>query len=188
MMENTRFRYTLFLLLFISFLNSNQILSQDNTITGVVSDQDNIPLPGANVLIKGTMTGTLTDFDGAYSIEASQGQILVFSYLGLKTQERAIGTSNSINVRMEENAEALQEVVVTALGIKKEKQALGYAVSEVNSEEFEQQSQGDIARILTGKASGVQINQQSGLSGSGTNIVIRGLNSFSTSNAGFIHS
>ncbi len=174
------FRFRVALLVF--FLASNLMFSQEKTISGVVTDEENMPLPGANVLVKGTTFGTQTDFDGSFTIEAAQGQTLVFSYLGLKTQERTISSTNIINVQMEEDAEALQEVVVTALGIKKEKQALGYAVSEVNSEEIEQQSQGDIARILTGKASGVQINQQSGLSGSGTNIVIRGLNSFSTSN------
>ncbi len=178
MKQTFRFGYTLL----VFFLLGNFLFSQEKTVSGVVTDQDNMPLPGTNVLVKGTTLGTQTDFDGAFTIEAAQGQTLIFSYIGLKTQERSVGVSGIINVQMEEDAEALQEVVVTALGIKKEKQALGYAVSEVNSEELEQQSQGDIARILTGKASGVQINQQSGLSGSGTNIVIRGLNSFSTSN------
>ncbi len=164
------------------FLWGNFLFSQERTISGVVVDQDGLPLVGANILVKGTITGAQTDFDGAYTIQATQGQTLVFSYIGLATQQVNVGASDTINLQMEEDAETLQEVVVTALGIKKEKQALGYAVSEVNSDEVEQQSQGDIARILTGKASGVQINQQSGLSGSGTNIVIRGLNSFSTSN------
>ncbi len=164
------------------FLWGNFLFSQERTISGVVVDQDGLPLVGANILVKGTIAGAQTDFDGAYTIQAAQGQTLVFSYIGLATQEITVGASDTINLQMEEDAETLQEVVVTALGIKKEKQALGYAVSEVNSDEVEQQSQGDIARILTGKASGVQINQQSGLSGSGTNIVIRGLNSFSTSN------
>ena len=169
-------------ILLVIILCGNFIFSQEKTISGVVMDQDNMPLPGANVIIKNTMIGTETDFDGAYSIEAAEGQTLVFSFVGLITQEKLVGASNTIDVTMEEDAEALQEVIVTALGIKKEKKALGYAVSEVNSDEVEQQPQGDIARILSGKASGVQINQQSGLSGSGTNIVIRGLNSFSTSN------
>ncbi len=156
--------------------------AQEKTITGTVTDQTGTPLPGVNIVISGTSTGTQTDFDGNYSIQASEGQTLLYTYLGQRDERRTVGSESVIDLQMQDDAQALQEVIVTALGIQKEKQALGYAVAEVGSEQLEQRSEGDIARILTGKASGVQINQQSGLSGSGTNIVIRGLNSFSTSN------
>ncbi|WP_222982462.1 SusC/RagA family TonB-linked outer membrane protein [Flagellimonas meishanensis] len=160
----------------------SSVLSQERTITGSVTDQNGLPLPGVNIVVQGTSSGTQTDFDGNYAITANEGQTLVFTYIGQKEELRQVGVQNTLNVQMQEDTQALQEVVVTALGIKKEKQALGYAVAEVGSEQVEQRSEGDIARILTGKASGVQINQQSGLSGSGTNIIIRGYNSFSTDN------
>ena len=156
--------------------------AQEKTITGTITDQDGIALPGASVVVKGTTRGTQSDFDGNYAISASVGEVLVFTYVGQRPLERTIGASEVINVRLEQDATALEEVVVTALGIKKEKQALGYSVAEVGSEQLEQRAEGDIGRVLSGKASGVNIIQQSGLSGSGTNIVIRGYTSFSSSN------
>ncbi|MGB5822036.1 MAG: SusC/RagA family TonB-linked outer membrane protein [Saonia sp.] len=156
--------------------------AQEKTISGTVTDQDGLPLPGVNIVVVGTSTGTQTDFDGNYSITASSGQTLLFTYIGEKDVSMVVGTSNTINVQMEEDAQALEEVIVTAQGIKREKQALGYAVSEVGSEQLEQRPEGDVGRVLTGKASGLNITQQSGLSGSGTNIIIRGFSSFSGSN------
>jgi TonB-linked SusC/RagA family outer membrane protein len=156
--------------------------AQEKTISGTISDESGMPLPGVNIVVKGTANGTQSDFDGNYSITANVGNVLVFSYVGLKTIERTVGAANTINVTMQEDAAVLDEVVVTAQGIKREKQALGYAVSEVASESLEQRSEGDIARVLSGKASGVRIQQQSGVSGSGTSVIIRGFNSFSGSN------
>jgi len=156
--------------------------AQEKVISGTVTDQEGLVLPGVNIVVEGTTTGTQTDFDGNYSIEASTGQTLLFTYIGQRTERRTVGADNTINVQMLEDAQALEEVVVTALGIKREKQALGYAVSEVGSEKLESRPEGDIARVLQGKASGVQITNQSGLSGSGTNVIIRGLSTFSSSN------
>ena len=156
--------------------------AQDKTITGTVTDSDGLPLPGVNIVVDGTTNGTQTDFDGNYAISASQGQTLIFTYIGQKPASRVVGAGSVINVQMEADTQALEEVVVTAQGIKKEKQALGYAVSEVGSEQLEQRAEGDVGRILTGKASGVNITSQSGLSGSGTSIIIRGLSTFSGSN------
>lgn len=156
--------------------------AQDQTITGKVTDDKGLPLPGVNILVKTTSNGTQTDFDGLYSIETSQGSILIFSYLGFADKEVTVGASSTIDVQMEPSSNVLDEVIVTAQGIKREKQALGYAVAEVKSEQLEQKAEGDIGRVLFGKASGVNITQQNGLSGSGTNITIRGLSSFSGSN------
>jgi TonB-linked SusC/RagA family outer membrane protein len=168
---------------FIAMLCATAFLqAQEKTVTGNVVDQAGVPLPGVNIIVEGTTIGTQTDFDGNYAINVAEGQALLFTYIGQKTQRVLIGASNTINVIMEEDAQALEEVVVTALGIKREKQALGYAVAEVGSEQLEERAEGDIGRVLTGKASGVNITQQSGLSGSGTNIIIRGFNSFSQSN------
>ena len=177
MRTNSNGILTLFLAFFVHLS-----FAQDTTISGNVTDQDGLPLPGVNIVVEGTTTGTQTDFDGNYAINASTGQVLLFSYIGQKDVRRTVGAESTINVQMEEDAQALEEVVVTAQGIKKEKQALGYAVSEVDSEQLEQRAEGDVGRILTGKASGVNITSQSGLSGSGTSIIIRGLSTFSGSN------
>ena len=156
--------------------------AQEKTISGTVTDQNGLPLPGVNIVVEGTTTGTQTDFDGNYQISASEGQVLLFTYIGQRPESRTVGAGNVINVQMSEDAQALEEVVVTAQGIKREKQALGYAISEVGEEQIEQRTEGDIGRVLRGKASGVNITQQSGLSGSATNIVIRGYQSFSQNN------
>ena len=156
--------------------------AQEKTISGTISDQSGMPLPGVNIIVKGTTNGTQSDFDGNYNINASTGDVLTFSYVGLKTVEQAVGSSNTINVTMEEDAALLEEVVVTAQGIKREKKALGYAVSEVDASEIEQRADSDVARVLSGKASGVQITSQSGASGSATNVVIRGYSSINGSN------
>ncbi|MGX1929843.1 SusC/RagA family TonB-linked outer membrane protein [Flagellimonas sp. 2504JD4-2] len=157
-------------------------LAQDKTISGTVTDSSGLPLPGVNIVVEGTSTGTQTDFDGNYTISVNTGQTLLFTYIGQRDVRRTVGAGNTINVQMEEDAQALEEVVVTALGIKREKQALGYAVSEVGEDQLESRPEGDVARVLQGKASGIQITNQSGLSGSGTNIIIRGLSTFSGSN------
>nr|WP_298923747.1 SusC/RagA family TonB-linked outer membrane protein [uncultured Allomuricauda sp.] len=166
----------------MSVIAITSVAAQEKNFSGTVTDTQGLPLPGVNIVVEGTTNGTQTDFDGNYSIIASEGQILLFTYIGQKDERRSIGQQNVINVQMQEDAQALEEVVVTALGIKREKQALGYAVAEVSEDQLESRPEGDVARVLQGKASGVQITNQSGLSGSGTNVVIRGLSSFSSSN------
>ena len=145
-----------------------------NTITGVVTDDAGIPLPAVNVIIKGTSTGTSTDFDGNYSIEASATDILMFSYVGFETKEVTVGEQTTINIALNESAESLDEVVITAQGIKKSKKALGYAVSKIDSEEVEKRPEADLARTLQGKISGVEISNASGQTGSSSPIRIRG--------------
>jgi len=156
-------------------------LHKKKTVTGTVSD-DSGPLPGVSISVKGTTRGTDTDFNGKYSIKAKTGDVLSFSYLGYETTTKKIGSSSIINVTLKEGGQVLEEIVVTAQGIKREKKALGYAVAEVGSDEIEQRAEGDVARILSGKASGVQITSQSGTSGSATNVVIRGYSSINGSN------
>ena len=115
-----------FLTLLLAFMVQISF-AQEKTVTGNVSDTSG-PLPGVTVIVKGTNLGTQTDFDGNYSISASTGAVLQFSFIGFKTIEKTIGTSNTIDIVMEESAEALEEVVVTALGITKEKKALALGV------------------------------------------------------------
>ncbi|MFH6602257.1 SusC/RagA family TonB-linked outer membrane protein [Maribacter algicola] len=156
--------------------------AQEKTITGTVTDQDGLPLPGVNIVVQGTTSGTQTDFDGNYSINGEVGQVLSFTYIGQKEVQVTIGANDTVNVQMQEDAQALEEVVVTAQGIKREKKALGYATSSVGEEALEQRAEGDVARVLAGKASGVQITAAGGMSGSATSVTIRGLSSFSGSN------
>lgn len=156
--------------------------TQEKTVTGNVTDNTGIPLPGVNILIKGTTTGIQTDFDGNYAIQASEGQILVFSYIGQQSLEMTIGQSNLINVQMEEDTLALEEVVVTAQGIEREERSLGYAVTTVDEEQVSSRPESDIGRILQGKVAGVNITANNGLSGSATNIIIRGYSSVTQSN------
>ncbi len=150
------------------------------TVSGTVSEE-NGPLPGANVIIKGTSTGTQTDFDGNYSIQASPSDVLVFSFVGFKSKEVAVGAQSTIDVSLAID-NALDEVIVTAQGIKREKKALGYAITTLGAEEIENKAQGDVGRLLQGKAPGVRITSTGGVAGSGTNIIIRGYSSISGSN------
>ena len=156
--------------------------AQEKTITGTVVDENDLPVPGVNVFLKDTSTGTQTDFDGNYSISASSSQVLVFSYVGYKTKEVPIGNQSTIDISLVPDVSQLSEVVITAQGIKREKKALGYAVSSVDSKDIEQRTEGDLGRVLRGKASGVNITQQSGVSGTATSINIRGQLSFSQNN------
>ena len=152
------------------------------TVTGSVTDVNGDALIGANVLIKGSTVGTITDLDGTFSLEVpEETNFLVISYTGYEEQELNVLGTNQVAITLSEG-ELLDEIVVTGLGIKKEKKALGYSVSSVKSDQIEQRAEGDVARILAGKAAGVQITAAGGASGSATNVTIRGLSSFSGSN------
>jgi len=163
-------------LLFVALVQIG--FAQERTVSGTVTGSDGLSLPGVSVVVKGTTNGVQADFDGNYSIKATANQTLIFSYIGMKAKE-VLASSTTINVKLQEDLQELEGVIITAQGIKREKQALGYAVSEVKAADIEQRAEGDVARILNGKASGVLINQTSGISGSGTNISIRSLTSIS---------
>lgn len=151
------------------------------TITGTVrSDESGDPLIGVNITVKGTTTGTVTDIDGTYSIEASTGQTLVFSYIGYATQEVVVQAQNTIDAYLQQG-EQLQEVVVTALGISREKKALGYAVQEVGGESLVATRQPNIVNALQGQVAGVQINSSGGGPGESARIIIRGATSLDPS-------
>ena len=154
------------------------------TVSGkVTSSEDGAPLPGVSVVVKGTTSGTVTDPSGAYSlIVDGEGAVLVFSFVGYATQEVAVSGRSSIDVSLSSDSKALEEVVVTALGITREKASLGYSVSSVATDQIEGRQETDVARLLRGKATGVDITSTSGLAGSGTNVIIRGYSSISGSN------
>ena len=152
------------------------------TISGTITDDSGETLIGASVVAKGTTVGTITDIDGTYSLSIAQDvTTLVVSYTGFDTKEIVLGASNVVDVTMAQGVD-LTEVVVTALGVAKEKKALGYGVTTVGEEEIANRNETDVARILRGKTTGVDITSTSGLAGSGTNIIIRGFSSISGSN------
>ncbi len=168
----------------LTLLLSAPLWAQDLTIAGTVTSQeDGSTLPGVNVLVKGTTQGTVTDIDGNYRISVPEdAETLSFSFIGLQAKDVAINGRSTVDVQMVPDTRQLSEVVVTAIGIEREKKALGYAVASVDGERLEQQPQADVGRILQGKVSGANITASNGVSGSGTNIVIRGYSSISGSN------
>lgn len=151
--------------------------AQDRAVKGSVLDSsDGTPLPGVNVLIKGTNLGTVTDFDGNFILSLADDQNeLVFSFIGYETKNVSVGTSSTISVKMDIDAAELDEVVVTALGIEREERSLGYAVSSVTAEDMGDAgvASGNMMNSLSGKVAGVQIAPVSG-AGSSSRVVIRG--------------
>jgi TonB-linked SusC/RagA family outer membrane protein len=170
-------------MLFIA-LGTLTLFGQAREITGTVQSAENGErLPGVSVAVKGTSVGTITNSDGYFLINVPQdGEVLVFSFIGLVSQELEIGSNTVLDVVMEQDLMELDEVVVTALGISREKKALGYSVSQLSSEDLEQKPESDIGRILSGKAAGVRVTSTSGVSGTGTNITIRGYSSIKGNN------
>ena len=156
-------------------------VQQAKKITGTVVDSKGEPIIGASVLVKGTSNGTITDVDGNFSLNASQGSVLVVSYVGYTKKEISLGNAANYNITLAEDAQALSEVVVTAMGIKKEKKALGYAVSDIGAEELLKNKQTNVVNSLAGKIPGVNITQSGGAAGAGSSITIRGGNSASES-------
>lgn len=158
------------------------VAAQEKKITGVVSDNAGIPLPGVSVLVKGTQSGAQTDFDGKYILKASPNQILVFSFVGMKTQE-INATSSVINVKMTDaGAQELESVVVTAFGVKREKKSLGYATTSLKAEQITAVVNTNPFETLSGKIAGVDITAPS-QPGASAKVVIRGLNTI-TGNSG----
>ncbi len=148
-------------------------LAQEKTVTGTVTDADGLPLPGVNVLIKGTATGTQTDFDGNYSIRAEQGDVLVFSFIGLEQAEYTVGSINRIDVTMQPDNAVLDEVVVVAYGTST-KEAFTGSASVIGSAELETRNVTSAIAAIEGKATGVQFTSPSG-PGESPGIVIRGV-------------
>ncbi|MGJ8745595.1 SusC/RagA family TonB-linked outer membrane protein [Polaribacter sp.] len=163
------------LLIAVFLLFTLNLLAQEVTVKGKVTDKTGA-LPGVSVVVKGTAKGTSTDFNGMYSIKTNNGDVLVFSSLGFKTKQLVV-KSTKHNVVLEEDTNVLGEVVVTSFGIKKEERSLGYSVQQVKTEDLELNGQTSAFSALQGRVAGVQINQSSGASGGGLDILIRGVTS-----------
>ncbi|GAB3659451.1 SusC/RagA family TonB-linked outer membrane protein [Echinicola sediminis] len=169
---------TLLLCLFLQF-SFAQTASVKGTVTSADSGE---PVPGVSILVKGTSKGTVTDLDGMYSLELpAGGEVLIFSFIGMSSQEVAIGGRSVVDVAMASNAEELSEVVVTALGIEREERSLGYSVQEVKGDEVSKAKESSFISSLSGKVAGLSIKKSNSIGGS-VNAVIRGSNSFTGNN------
>tara|TARA_R110000868_G_scaffold86347_9_gene242295 strand:- start:24386 stop:27607 length:3222 start_codon:yes stop_codon:yes gene_type:complete len=156
--------------------------AQEKTISGTVTDQDGLPLPGVNIVVVGTTNGAQTDFDGNYSIKSSTGETLLFTYVGQRDVKKVVGTGTTINVQMSEDAQALEEVVVTGLGISRKDKELGYNVQTVDAAAISVKPNADLVNSLSGTTSGVQIVSSSGEAGASSFITIRGSASITGNN------
>lgn len=146
---------------------------QSKNIAGIVSDQDGIPIIGANVIVKGTTNGTITGLDGDFNLEVPEGALLVISYIGYTSKEIPVKGENVYNIELTEDSKALGEVVVTALGIKREEKALGYSVQSVVGDELTKVKGTEIGTSLSGKIAGVNVQNSSEFN-SAPKILIRG--------------
>ncbi|CAA9200570.1 SusC/RagA family TonB-linked outer membrane protein [Flavobacterium collinsii] len=175
-----KLKFNGFLVLFL-VLVAQLTFAQERAVSGTVSDNAGIPLPGVSVLVKGTKTATQTDFDGKYSIKAAPNQVLVFSYIGMKAQEVS-ASATTVNAKLKDDSVELESVVVTALGVKKSARALGYATQEVKAADITRANNNSLSGALQGKLAGVQITPSSGAPGASSQIVIRGARSFTGNN------
>ena len=173
----------LMLLLACLFVGIGLVTAQTQKVTGVViSEEDGQPVVGASVLVKGTTLGTITDVDGNFNLSnvPSSAKTLQISYIGMQTQEVVI--KPNLRVVLKADAQKLDEVVVTAMGISREKKALGYAVQDVKSDALTRAANTDLAGALQGKVSGIDITPSSGMPGASSKITIRGSRSFTGDN------
>ncbi|MFO7850913.1 MAG: SusC/RagA family TonB-linked outer membrane protein [Bacteroidota bacterium] len=168
--------FSLFVLTGLSVLLAQTVVI-NGTVTSSVEGEG--PIPGVQVVVKGTTIGTTTDVDGNYELAVPEGsRTLIFSFVGMKTVEEEIGGRTTIDVVMEPDILGIDEVVVTSLGITREKKSLGYSVTDVSGEELTQVKDANIVNSLQGKVAGVQITNASGAVGASSRILIRGINSF----------
>lgn len=174
-------RKFLFLFLYCCLI-SIQMMAQQRIITGIVTSADGL-MPGVTVTVAGTTIGVTTDINGNFSLTVPQdAATLTFTYIGMKRQDVPVTGKSSINVVMEPDILGLDEVVVTALGISREKKALGYAVQDVKSEDIVRTGNTDLSAAMQGKITGIEIKPSSGMPGASSQVVIRGARSFTGNN------
>ncbi|HNX86260.1 MAG TPA: SusC/RagA family TonB-linked outer membrane protein [Bacteroidales bacterium] len=175
-----KFTILLALMLFIGM----QVANAQRTITGkVTSSDDGAPIPGATILVKGTAVGAITDVDGKYSLTVPKdNNTLLVSYVGMKTQELVLGTDNVVNVVLQPSIQELEGVVVTALGVTREKKALGYSVQDVKGGALQTDGSANVINSLSGRVAGVQVTSATGNMAGSSRILIRGINSISGNN------
>jgi TonB-linked SusC/RagA family outer membrane protein len=178
----SKFKWIFALLLAFSMQFS---FAQEKTVTGTVTEAG-LPLPGVSVVVKGTTRGTQTDMDGNYSIKAKTGEVLVFSFIGMQDATQTVGAANKINVAMKSATTELENVVVTAVGIKKRQDAITSTNQVVKAKEITQAQNPNIVQSLAGKVSGLQINTTNNGVNATTRIVLRGNRSITGDNQALI--
>jgi len=155
--------------------------SQTKTITGLVTDANNDPIPFATIKIKGSNTGVAADQNGNFSIQAGSGNVLSISAVGFVSQDISVGSHTVLNIALKSSG-SLQEVVVTALGVKRNKNDLGYAAQTINADALEKAGQTDALKALSGKIAGVKVTSSTGTPGGSAYIQLRGANSITGDN------
>ncbi|MBN2743502.1 MAG: TonB-dependent receptor [Marinilabiliaceae bacterium] len=169
------------IILLLALLVHIGIIAQQKTISGVVKDNSNDPIPGVSILIKGTTNGTITDIDGKYSLTVpGDNAVLVYSFIGMKSQEITVGTQSTINVSLISDTEEIDEVVVVGYGVQKKKLVTG-ATAQVKGEELAQRSSTNALQALQGQTAGVNITSTSGQPGESMKVNIRGLGTIGNS-------
>ncbi|CAM4088866.1 SusC/RagA family TonB-linked outer membrane protein [Zobellia roscoffensis] len=177
----------LLVLLFCQLVFTSVTMAQEGNqqkieVSGIVTDEYDMPMPYVNVYIQGTQAGTLTDLDGRYALKAEENQVIVFSYIGYSALEQPVPSDGFLSVSLEPDTSELSEVVVTALGIKKEKKAIGYAVDAISADEINSTGEPNVLLNLSAKAPGVQVSgSANGVDGS-PRVLIRGVTSLSSDN------
>lgn len=166
----------------VMLLGLSSTFAQSKTVTGTVIDQAGQGIPGVSVAVKGTNMGEYTDIDGKWTLKVTPKDVLIISFVGMKTQEIRVGKKTVINVTLVEDRVAVDEVVVTAMGIKRSEKALGYAATTVKSDELTAVKKSDVMSSLTGKVAGVQISASSSDPGASNSVIIRGVSSLNGNN------
>lgn len=166
----------------IFLLISPNLWSQGQTVSGTVTGQDAAPIPGVNVVVKGSTTGTVTDIDGKYSLDVPADGTLVFTFIGLASQEVPVNGRTTVSVTMAQDVQQLNEVVVTALGIERESRKLGYSIQEVQGEDLTRVRETNVVNSLQGRIAGVQVQGNQGALGGSSRILIRGARSVANEN------
>ena len=160
-----------------NFITPTAVQQQKTTVAGTVTDAAGEPIIGASIVVKGTTRGTVSDADGYFTLSAPQGATLEVSCIGFEKKTIKVPASGKVSVSLSEDSRSLGDVVVTAMGIKKERKALGYSVTDMKADELMKNKNTNVINSLAGKVPGVNITQSSGAAGAGANIVIRGANS-----------
>lgn len=179
-LANSGFSFTVLENNLIVITTGNEIVA-NVTVTGKVLDENGLAAPGVSIRIKGSTVGTVTDADGNFSISVPDNATLVFSFLGYETQEIALNGRTTLSVKLATSSKSLNEVVVTALGIKKDEKKLGYAITTVNGNAIDKAKEPNVAYSLEGRVAGLSVSGVSGGAGSSARILLRGLTSISGS-------
>lgn len=177
LLAHSEFTYTQLSNNLIVITGKNDVVN-NAVVTGKIVDEKGVSLPGVSVKVKGTTTGTVSDINGAFSINVPDDAVLIISYLGYETQEVPVGGKTSITVTLVASSKSLNEVVVTALGISKDERKLGYSVSTVNGDQLNKAKETNVALSLQGRVAGLSVGASNGGPGSSARVLLRGLTSF----------